>query len=78
MGHSDGDQHTTYTEFKDQLQQNTQSWYFAHWSSLLSKLQHDPALFKEYDDKIKEKFDYKTEKILYSTQARSKIISQNN
>ena len=23
-------------------------------SNLLSKLQHDPALFKEYDDKIKE------------------------
>ena len=69
-----GDQNIVYTEFKKQLQRNTQGCYqtwllwkpnhrtlhnnkngsLAHLSNLLSKPQRDPALFKEYDDKIKE------------------------
>ena len=71
---SEGDKHTVYTEFKEQLHQSTQSWYQAGlpWKPNNPTLHNNknwmscpfiqptfeattyPALFKLYDDKIKE------------------------
>ena len=53
-------------------------------SNLLSKLQHDPALSKEYDEKIEEQLlkglsrkhlQLNKERVLHHTQACSEIIS---
>ena len=49
---------------------NSKNGSFARLSNLLSKLQRDPALFKEYDDKMKEQL---AERIVEETPAATTL-----
>ena len=49
---------------------NSKNRSFARLSNLLSKLQRDPALFKEYDDKMKEQL---AERIVEETPAATTL-----
>ena len=49
---------------------NSKNGSFARLSNLLSKLQRDPVLFKEYDDKMKEQL---AERIVEETPAATTL-----